>query len=56
MRGLPFLLLAALFGFGFTLGALVGSFWERNQRPPRRPTPPAPDRPEPPERPAPPQD
>ncbi len=52
MRGLPFLLLAALFGFGFTLGALVGSLWERNQRPHRRPAPP--DRPAPSERPEPP--
>ncbi len=49
MRGLPFLLLTTLFGFGFTLGVLVGAFWERNQRPRRQgPPPPNPNPPAPP--------
>ena len=52
MRGLPFLLLTTLFGFGFTLGVLVGAFWERNQRPRRQGPPPRPNPPAPPEPPA----
>ncbi len=59
MRGLPWLLLTLLFGFGLSLGMLIGSLWERRCSDPprhpkgRRPSPPPPDREPAPEPPAP---